>query len=107
LPHGSTPKPPKSNSNVTGLVMPRMVRSPSTRKSPASTRAPVERNSIVGWFSTSKKSAERRWLSRPSSLVSTEATSTLATTVASSGFSGATSVALFMPKVPRTFEIIM
>ena len=34
-------------------------------------------------------------------------TSTLASTFASSGFSGAMSVALFMPNVPRTFEIIM
>jgi hypothetical protein len=40
-------------------------------------------------------------------LVSTDVTSTLASTFASSGFSGATSVALFMPNVPRTFEIIM
>ena len=70
-------------------------------------RVPVERNSIVGWFSASKKSAERRWLSRPSSLVSTDVTSTLASTVASRGFSGATIVARFTPKVPRTFEIIM
>ena len=30
-----------------------------------------------------------------------------AVVLASSGFAGAISVALFMPKVPRTFEIIM
>jgi hypothetical protein len=46
-------------------------------------------------------------LSRPSSFVSIDATSTVASTVASSGFSGAVSVADFTPKVPRTFEIIM
>ena len=62
---------------------------------------------MVGNFSVSKKSAERRCWSRPSSFVSTEVTSTDASTLASSGFSGATSVALFTPKVPRTFEIIM
>ncbi|MNL85330.1 hypothetical protein D3C87_2136050 [compost metagenome] len=39
--------------------------------------------------------------------MSTEVTSTDASTLASSGFSWATSVALFTPNVPRTFEIIM
>ncbi len=67
----------------------------------------MERKSIVGWVSVSKNSAERRCWSRPSSLVSTDETSTDASTVASRGFSGATIVALFTPKVPRTFEIIM
>ena len=79
----------------------------SRRLGDAARRTPVERKSIVGYVSTSKNSAERRCWSRPSSLVSTEVTSTDASTVASRGFSGATIVALFMPKVPRTFEIIM
>jgi hypothetical protein len=46
-------------------------------------------------------------LSRFSSLVLIEATSTVALTFASSGFSGASIVALLRPKTPRTFEIIM
>lgn len=62
---------------------------------------------MVGKFSVSKKSPERRCASRPSSLVSIEVTSTVASTLASRGFSGATSVALLTPNVPRTFEIIM
>ena len=46
-------------------------------------------------------------VSRPSSLVSIELTSTVASTFASSGFSGAIRVAFLIPKEPRTFEIIM
>ncbi|OUE08869.1 hypothetical protein CMsap09_07990 [Clavibacter michiganensis] len=73
LPYASLPKPPNSTSNVTGLVTPRIVKSPSIFASPsASTRTAVETKSMVGLFSASKKSLVRRCWSRFGSLVSIE-----------------------------------
>src|ERR671925_148874 len=73
LPQGSMPAPRNSTSTVTGRVTPRMVSSPSTFHSfsPAPGRTAVVRKLIVGCSSTPKKSLERMWASRVSSLVST------------------------------------
>jgi hypothetical protein len=47
-----------------------MVRLPCTRSSPPSASTRVLRKVIAGWFSASKKSSLRRWLSRRSLRVS-------------------------------------
>jgi hypothetical protein len=63
-------------SSVTDLVVSRIVRSPMTSKAPSPrSLISVDSNRIVGKFSTSKKSPERRWLSRSVELVVTEAVS--------------------------------
>ena len=86
--------------------MPRIVRSPSTLKSPPSTRTPVETKSIVGWVSASKKSPVRRCASRFGSLVVIEATSADAVTVESRGFSAVTKVASKRSNLPFTLLIM-
>src|SRR5690606_30168633 len=92
LPHGSLIGPAMWPRSVTGLVTPRIVSRPSTTYSSPSRRKEVASKTISGWFSASKKSAERRWASRSGAPVSIEATST--TTRALVGVpSGATSAA--------------
>ena len=62
---------------------------------------------MLGYFSTSKKSADLMWASRCSWLVSIEVASMVARTVESSGFSAVTSVPLKVPKRPFTLLTIM
>ena len=65
-------------------------------------------NVIVGNFSTSKKSALRRWSSRFGSRVFTEATSIVAEIFAEPGSAGLPSMlAVNLSKVPFTFDTIM
>ena len=85
---------------VTGLVTPRIVRSPVTLAVPSSARSmSLEVKVTVGWFSTSKKSALRT-CARNCSGVTIEIDSTCA--VPSSLPSA--SVAATSPSVPRKFE---
>ena len=73
LPNGSRAAPSYSKSMTTGLVTSLMVRSPATRRMSASGEVTsVEAKRMVGYFSTSKKSPERRWPSRSALLVSME-----------------------------------
>src|SRR3954471_5897306 len=65
LPKGSCADAVRVKSTVTGLVTSRIVRSPVTRKTSASTcSTPLDANAISGYRSTSRKSAERRCASR-------------------------------------------
>ena len=57
LPNGSTAAPLYSNSMVTGLVVSMMVRSPVTTRSLPSALMSVDLKVMLGYFSTSKKSA--------------------------------------------------
>ena len=109
LPHGSMPRPADSASSATSRVVSRIVSSPITRSRPPprpSTR--VLRNRSTGKFSTSKKSAERRWLSRwavpVSMLAASIATSThdLARSPSSSWIAP-----VYFRNRPRTFEDTM
>ena len=68
-PHGSLSVPSTSTSSVTGLVTPLIERSPVTSRPLPPPVTSVALNVMAPWFSTSKKSAERRWLSRFSSWV--------------------------------------
>ena len=82
LPHGSLAMPSSSTSTVTGLVTPLMVRSPVTVKSvplPETTFALAK--VMVGYFSISRKSPERRWVSRSATPVSMDAVCIVASAV--------------------------
>ena len=62
----------------------------------------VETKVISGVFSTSKKSPERRWVSRSSAPVETEASWTVALTVVPARGDPTSTVAVKSLKVPRT-----
>src|SRR5579862_2585146 len=95
-------KPFTSRSRVTGRVVPRIVRSPSTKYRPVSSRTAVDANVMFGKCSASRKSAERTCLSRTGRCVFTEAASmdTLADVRARS--SSVTTVPLKASKRPCT-----
>ena len=94
-PHGEATVPRYSRSSVTGRVTSLIVRSPVSLYSPSPASSTlVERKVMVGYFSTSKKSALRRCSSRPASPLLTPATSMTATTDDSSGFSAIVTVPL-------------
>ena len=69
---------------------------------PACDLMPVLRNSIVGYFSASKKSPVRRWLSRSTWPVCTLAVWIVAVTDDCSGSSAMVMVASASEKLPRT-----
>jgi hypothetical protein len=66
----------------TGRVRLRTVSRPVTRTSPSAAVTPLAAKVKSGWLATSKKSAERRWLSRVEFLVSTEPAATVMTPLA-------------------------
>jgi len=101
-PYGSGPKPPTSTSSVTGLVTPRMVRSPVTLYLSPSGVTLVDLKVISGWLAVSRKRSERRSSSRISLPVSTEAVSIEAVTVESTGLSAVTICTSNLVKRPRT-----
>src|SRR5487761_1180041 len=84
-----------------------MVRSPVTanRASPAGSIR-VERKVMVGKFSASKKSGDRRWASRFWSRLLREATSMVASTLEVSGLSPTVIRASTFSKLPRTLVTI-
>ncbi len=85
-----------------------MVRSPSTFHSVGLSGLMAVLTKVqVGWFSTSKKSLVRRWLSRFSSRVSTLPASMVTDTLESSGFSASSSVPSYLLKAPRTLDTAM
>ena len=106
-PKASGPKPLGSRSSVTGLVTPCRDSSPSTWYPSPWGFTEVEVKLIVLWFSTSRKSGERRWLSRVSSLVSTEARSMLALTEDARWSSPVVIWPWNDPKRPRTLLTII
>jgi hypothetical protein len=85
-----------------------MVRSPSSSQVLSSLpgRSAVERKLILGYFSTSKKSGERRWPSRRSSRVVTLLTSSSTSADDCSGSSAITTLAVKSVKRPRTLAIM-
>ena len=84
-----------------------MVSSPSSNRSPSSTRTAFEAKVQVGWLATSKKSAERMWLSRCSLLVSMDVASIVAETLEPVTSSPVTICPVNEPKRPRTLLTIM
>src|SRR3979409_1584569 len=86
-----------------------MVRSPVTEeRSSAETSTLVLRKEADGYFSTSKKSAERRCASRCASAVSRLAGSMVTSTEEEAGFSASKrSCPLHLVKRPRVFETTM
>src|SRR5690606_8275154 len=106
-PHASLPNPLISRASVTGGVTPLIVSSPSRARPSSETRRPVERKVHSGWFSTSKKSAERMWSSRCWLFVSMERASIFAVTDESVRFSAVTISPENSRKWPRTLLTIM
>ncbi len=107
-PNGLRPTPSNSTSSSTGRVTSRMVSSPlRTNSSPSWDLMPVLRYSIVGNFSTSRKSPLRRWPSRSSWLVLMLAVPMVAVTPDCSGSSPMVMVAVASVNSPRTLVTIM
>src|SRR5258708_7311338 len=79
-----------------------MVSSPSTKNPRPSARTASERKAMFGKFSTSRKSAERTWLSRFGSLVLIEDASIVTVTDERAGSWSVTIVPLNRSKRPRT-----
>jgi len=104
LPHGEVLKPRTSVSSVTEWLTPRIERSPCTLNfSPPAGTIEVLLEVRCGWFSTSKKSADRRWPSRCSFRVSMLATSIVTSTWLFAGCSRSrTNVPSTVLKRPRT-----
>lgn len=102
---GESTTPPNSTANVTGRVTSPMVKSPSIDHSSPSPDTRVERNAIVGRFSTSSSSAERVCASRSGFPVSMEARAISALTLTSSAVPPTYSPAFTSPKRPRTLAI--
>src|SRR5664279_1033518 len=105
-PYGSAPNPPNSRVKVTGLVTPRMVMSPSSRKVPPSGRSPVEVNVIFGYVAISKKLLPRRSSSRIWLPVSMVAILTSPSACESSTFSAVTMFPVNSVNLPRIFDTI-
>jgi hypothetical protein len=101
-PYGSGPKPFTSTSSVTGLVTPRMVRSPATLNLSPAWVTPVDVKVISGWLAVSRNRSERMSSSRVSLPVSTEAVSMEAVAVESRGFGAVTICTSNLLKRPRT-----
>ncbi len=108
-PHGLRPRPVYSTLNVTGLVTSRIVKSPvkSYSASPVFLIS-VATNVICGYFSASKKSSERKCISRSSLrelILATSIINLISASVKSSGsnFKSAVNVS----NEPRTFAIII
>ena len=110
LPHGSLCSGVgPSTARTTSRVVPRIVRSPVTsRLEPVVRRALFDTNVMLGWFSTSKKSALRRCVSRCASRVLMDPTSMVASIWSVSGRerSPFTAPDSFWNS-PRTFDTIM
>src|SRR6266545_1525542 len=108
VPQGVLACPAYSTESTTGLVMSRMVSSPYSLpwvSSRSSTRLLLK--VIYGYFSTSRKSGERRCVSRRSSPVTRLEASICTSTLAAVGlFSSASIVPVNTLKRPRTVEII-
>src|SRR5438132_1161489 len=98
-----------STLTVTGFVVPRIVRSPSTAYSPFDFGVTfVLLKTISGWLSASRKSAERRWASRFSSLVLTFFAGMRSSMPPASGLAGSNSMTpVAPPNPPRTVVSIM
>src|SRR5690625_1885593 len=106
IPKASTVWPPNSDWNSTCLVTPRMVRLPvNVNFSPSKPVAVRDSNFKTGWLATSKKSSPRRWLSRSSLRVLTDAAITSACTTEPSRFSVNSAEPEKSSKFPRTREI--
>jgi len=92
-----------STENVTVFVMPARVRFPVTCSLPGVPVTAVDLNVMVGYFSTSKKLADLRSLSRVSLLVEIEAAGITASNLHFDGsLSSQISVPVIPPKEPRT-----
>src|SRR6266568_772931 len=102
-PVGSTPR--NSTSNSTGRVTALIVRSPVSTHAPFSWRRPVLAKVIVGECPVSKKSPERRWLSRISLPVLTDESATAAVAEQRAGSGPVTILPLTWLNVPRTLLI--
>src|SRR5258708_38203606 len=98
-----------STPTVTGFVVPRIVRSPSTANSPFDFCVTfVLLNTISGWLSASRKSAERRCPSRFSSPVFTVLAGMRSSMPPASCFAGSKSMTpVAPPNPPRTVVSIM
>ena len=107
LPHGSfSSGVGPSTSSVTSRVVPCRVRSPTICSLPPLFTKRFDLNSRVGYFSTSRKFALRRSLSRSGTRVSTDAASITAFTVDwVMSLSLNCTVPVTLVKLPLTFEM--
>src|SRR5690625_483973 len=103
-PNGSVAEPLYSTARAAGRVTPLMVRSPWTVNSGSEPSTRVLVKVQVGLFSASQKSALRRWLSRFSSRVSTEADWMVALTCEAAKFAATTPSPEYSVIWPRTLE---